>query len=48
MLSVIVSDATLKQLIKGGETNTVELKAAAPRLVEMGNAYVVWRTPRRG
>ena len=30
-----LSESVLKQLIKGGETNTVELKAAAPRPVEM-------------
>ena len=29
------SESALKRLIKGGETNTVELKAAAPRPVEM-------------
>ena len=30
-----LSESVLKQLIKGGETNTVEFKAAAPRPVEM-------------
>src|SRR5947209_7817776 len=30
-----LSESALKQLIKGGETNTVELKTAAPRPVEM-------------
>jgi len=30
-----LSESVLKQLIKGGETNRVELKAAAPRPVEM-------------
>ncbi len=29
------SESALKRLIKGGETNTIELKAAAPRPVEM-------------
>src|SRR6266446_5128968 len=30
-----MSESRLRQLIKGGETNTVELKVAAPRAVEM-------------
>jgi predicted HTH transcriptional regulator len=30
-----LSEQELKRLIQGGETNTVELKAAAPRPVEM-------------
>ncbi len=29
------SESALKRLIKGGETNTVELKTAAPRPVEI-------------
>ena len=29
------SEAELKKLIQGGETNTVELKVAAPRATEM-------------
>jgi predicted HTH transcriptional regulator len=32
---VKLSEVELKKLIKGGETNTVELKVAAPRAVEM-------------
>src|SRR5436305_5940561 len=30
-----MSESRLRQLIKGGETNTIELKVAAPRAVEM-------------
>lgn len=30
-----LSETELKKLIKGGETNTVELKVAAPRATEM-------------
>jgi hypothetical protein len=30
-----LSESALRQLIKGGETPTVELKAAVPRPVEM-------------
>ncbi len=29
-----LSEAELKRLVKGGETNTVELKLAAPRAVD--------------
>ncbi len=32
---VKLSEVELKKLIQGGETNTVELKVAAPRAVEM-------------
>ena len=32
---MILSETELKKLIQGGETNTVELKVAAPRAVEM-------------
>lgn len=34
-----MSEATLRQLIKGGETATVELKVAAPRSVEMAERF---------
>jgi hypothetical protein len=30
-----LSETELKMLVKGGETNTVELKVAAPRATEM-------------
>jgi hypothetical protein len=32
---VKLSEMELKRLVKGGETNTVELKLAAPRAMEM-------------
>jgi hypothetical protein len=35
-IMVKLSEAELKKLVKGGETNTVELKLAAPRAVDAG------------
>jgi hypothetical protein len=36
-LMVKLDEIELKKLIRGGETNTVELKVAAPRATEMAN-----------
>ena len=34
-----LSEAELKRLVKGGETNTVELKLAAPRAVDLAERF---------
>ena len=36
---VKLSETELKMLIKGGETNTVELKLAAPRAVDLAERF---------
>ena len=36
---VKLSEMELKTLIRGGETNTVELKVAAPRATEMAERF---------
>jgi len=39
---VKLSEMELKKLVKGGETNTVELKLAAPRRLMWQRGSVVW------
>src|SRR5437667_10164613 len=45
---VQLSEKELKKLIQGGETNTVELKAAAPRATEMAERLCVMANAQGG
>ncbi len=45
---VKLSETELKRLIKGGETNTVELKLAAPRAVDLAERLCGMANARGG
>jgi hypothetical protein len=45
---VQLSEMELKTLIRGGETNTVELKVAAPRATEMAERFCGMANARDG